>query len=223
MKQRASRLPGAARAAGEDAAVDDHRAGRVGDAVAVVGHLGVEGDLAGARVQGEEVRVGGQVVDVVAIDGEVSGAVAEGDVLAQVQGRLAPVVPEHVPGCRVEGLDVVVVVGEVHHAVVDQRLRLLRPVVHRPHPRHLQQVHVVAVDLVERAVGLEVVGPVGHQPVAGVGAPQHLVGDRHERPHLAGDRRALLGAREGREAQDREGDEQVRMGQGSVRHGHLRK
>ncbi len=40
-----------------------------------------------------------------------------------------------------------------------------------------QRADVVAIDLVERAVALRVVGTAVHQPVRGVGLAQHRVGD----------------------------------------------
>ena len=36
------------------------------------------------------------------------------------------------------------------------------------------------------AISLEVVGPVDHQPILGIGIPQDLVGHRGERSHLTG-------------------------------------
>ena len=186
----------AARAPADHVPLDDHGAGRVADPLAVVRRARLPGRLAGARVDGDDVRVGGQVVEVLAVQGEVPRAVAELPVLADVVRLLPLVVPDQVAGGGVERLQVVVArLGDVHHAVVDQRPDLLRPLLHRAHPGEPELSDVVAVDLIQRAEGLEVVGAVRHQPVGGIRVAEHLVRDRHEFLFLPG--RGQLGLQAG--------------------------
>ena len=66
------------------------------------------------------------------------------------------------------------------------RRRLGGAVGQRPGPGDAEVLHVVLVDLVERAVAPAVVGAPPHQPVAGVRLPQHLVRHRPDRLHRIG-------------------------------------
>ena len=68
---------GAAGASADHVALDDHGAGRVADPLAVVRRAGFPSELAGARVDGGDLGVGRQVVEVLAVQGEVPRAVAE--------------------------------------------------------------------------------------------------------------------------------------------------
>ena len=67
---------------------------------------------------------------------------------------------------------------------------LAPPSSHRPDPRELQILDVVARDLVQRAVAPRLIVAARHQPVARRRIAQHLVGDRHEVLDLARDRQA---------------------------------
>jgi hypothetical protein len=57
---------------------------------------------------------------------------------------------------------------------------------HRPDPLQLQVFHVVAVDLIQRAVTRCVIIAPDHQPVAGVWIAQHRVRYRREILYFAG-------------------------------------
>ena len=111
------------------------------------------------------------------------------------------VLPDQVARLRVERLDDVHRVGEIDDAVVHDRRRLVRlPFVHAPDPRELQLLHVVARDLRQRTVAPALIVAPHHQPVARILAAQHLVGDRYEVLHLAGDRQAQRTGVAGRSA-----------------------
>ena len=107
------------------------------------------------------------------MDGEIAAVRA-----AERLWERPPILPEQRAGGGVERLDHVAGVGQIHHAVVDERGRLVAAVAHRPDPGELQVADIVAVDLVERAVAPSVVGPPIDQPVVRVGIQQHRVGDR---------------------------------------------
>ena len=116
--------------------------------------------------------------DVVAVDREAPGPAPQLGVLAQIGRQLSRVVPDEIARRGVERLQVIAAgVRDVHDSVVDERSELLRPLVHGPHPGQLQIANVAPVDLVERTVRLVVVGPMDHQPISGVGVPQHRVGN----------------------------------------------
>ena len=72
----------------------------------------------------------------------------------------------------------------------DRRGRVPSALVHGPHPLQLELADVVPGDRVEGAVAPGLVVPPHHQPVAGSGVAQHVVGDRRVVPHLARDRNA---------------------------------
>ena len=93
---------GAAGASADHVALDDHGAGRVADPLPVVRRARFPVELAGARVDGGDLRVGGQVVEVMAVQGEVPRAVAELAVLADVIRLLPLEVPDQVAGGGVE-------------------------------------------------------------------------------------------------------------------------
>ena len=61
-----------------------------------------------------------------------------------------------------------------------QGRRLVGAVGHRPHPLELQVVHVVPVDLVERAITLRIVGPPVDEPIPRVGIDEFLFRNRLE-------------------------------------------
>jgi hypothetical protein len=106
--------------------------------------------------------------------------------------------PDEIAALRVERLHDVVRVEQIQDAVVHERMRLVRAAFrHRPHPRQLQIADVGAGDLLQRAVAPAVIVAAEHQPVAGIGLPQHLVADRDEVLDAAGDRQPLAERRRG--------------------------
>ena len=185
---------GHAAPARDDLAVGDDGARALGGGMGpVVQHLRLPRHAAGLGVEGEDVIVGAGVDDERAVDGDVPVVLPEGveDVLADVVGHLAAVLPYEVAGDRVDGLDDVGGIRHVEDPVVGERRALLAPLGEGAGPHHAQVADVVAVDLVEGAVAPTVEGAAPHQPVAGRGVLQHLVGDRHE----VGRRLAVRGRR----------------------------
>ena len=94
------------------------------------------------------------------------------------------VFPESVAGGRIHRVDDAQRVRDIHPPVVDERCRLTEPGPERDRPDELEPVHVVAVDLVERAVTPSVKRASPVQPVPRIGVEQHGVGDRCERSIL---------------------------------------
>ena len=91
-------------------------------------------------------------------------------------GRL--IAPQQRAGLRVDRDHLIARRRDEHHAVVDDRRRLVT-VGHagREHPHRLQPRDVVRRDLIERAVAPAVVGAPDHQPVAVLRLLQPLGGD----------------------------------------------
>ena len=189
-----------------DLALDDEGRGGLAVARAVVGDLAVPHQVAGARVDGHEVRVEGAHVEGVAEDGHPAVVPPAAD--AQVVGQGVVVAPVLAPGGGVDGDDVARRLGDEHHPVDHQRRRLgpveLRDLVG---PLQLEPADVAVVDLVEPAVALGVEGARVHQPVLGlVGRVQQaLPGDGREGRRRT--RRVVggLGGRGGGEGEQGEG------------------
>ena len=174
---------GHAAAARDDLAVGDDRPRALGGGMGpVVQHLRLPHHPAGLGVEREDVVVGAGVDDGRAVDGDVPVVLPQGveDVVGDVVGHLAAVLPHEVAADRVDGLDDVGGVRHVEDAAVGERRALLAPVGEGARPDHAQIADVVAVDLVEGAVAPAVEGAAPHQPVARRGVLQHLVGHRHE-------------------------------------------
>ena len=102
--------------------------------------------------------------------------------------------PDEIARPRVEGLQHVAAVREVHGAVVDDRRRLVPS--GAPHS-FIAQTHasrrsftLSRVISVERAVAPRLIVAPRHQPVARIGIAQHRVGDRHVVLDLARHREA---------------------------------
>ena len=89
--------------------------------------------------------------------------------------------PLQVAGRRVDRFDYVVRLGHVQHAAVGERRSLLPPGRKPARPDHPQLVHVLAVDLVQRAVAPPVERPAPAQPVFRRRVLEHRVGDGDER------------------------------------------
>ena len=158
---------------------------------AVVEDAGLPNQLAGQGVESEGEVVGARVDDEPVVDGEV--AVGDGepaDVVVDVVGQVAPVLPHEVAGRGVEGLDDVAGVRHVEHAAVDERRALLAAGGQGPRPHHAQVADVRPVDLVEGAVAPGVEGPPPGQPVLRRGVLEHGVGHRGEVGDGGGQRRS---------------------------------
>ena len=170
-----------ATAAREHPAVGDDRArGLAGRVRPVVEDQRLPDRLAGRRVEREDMVVGAGVDDQVAVDGDVAVGRGAEEVVLDVVGDLAAVLPEEVAGDRVDGLDDVARVRHVQHAVVGERRPLLRAGLQRPRPDHAEIADVVPRDRVQGAVAPSVERPAPHQPVRRIGVLQHRIGDRNE-------------------------------------------
>ena len=71
-------------------------------------------------------------------------------------------------------------IGKVNDAVVHDRRRLIgAAIVHGPDPIQAQIFDVAGGDRLQRAVAVSLIVAPDHQPIAGIGMAQHLIGDRH--------------------------------------------
>ena len=209
---RARRVAGAAR---DHFAFDDDGAGRVRldrdrCLPAHGARRGVERDD-GVRLAARRRR---RVIDHVAVDAE------RFDARRRRVGR--HVLPQRLAGRGVQRDDAAAAVAaarrrQIHDAAMHERNDLELAGRQRLRPRALQRADVVAIDLVERAVTMRVVGAAVHQPVGGIGIAQHGIGDRR-----CGDAAQQLcavdtglskrGARERRETQRNERNRLARHG-----------
>ena len=156
----------------------------------MVGDGVIPGYLAGSCVERHDVRLGGVQVDLVPVQGYRTAAPARpaDSVGIRDTRRGRRVLPEKVAGRRVECLHAVARVRDVHHPGADQRRRLAEAGGQRPGPGKLQEVGVVTVDLLERAVAPAVESTPPAQPVGGVRILEHRVGDRCDVRNLGAER-----------------------------------
>ena len=99
--------------------------------------------------------------------------------------HLGAILPDQVSSYAVQRLNNATRVRQVHDAVVDEWCRLIRTrIIHRPRPGELKLLHVLPVDLVERAVAPCVIRAPPVQPVAWSRIAQHGLGDGPEVFHL---------------------------------------
>ena len=111
-----------------DSSLHDDGTAAVPVAERTVGHRVVPGHLAGLRVEGHDVGVGGVQIDLVAVEGDGAGAAARAAVRTVLAPFIVPrVLPEAFTSRRVHGLDAVAGVRDVHHPVVDEGGRLAEP------------------------------------------------------------------------------------------------
>jgi hypothetical protein len=115
--------------------------------------------------------------ELVAANGEGTLGPVE-DIAVVRGGNVVMELPEQIPVARIERLHRLTVVPDVEDTVVHQRREFGKAVgVQAPGPGHLQVLHVVAIDLVERTVAPGVVGAAPHQPIVGRWFAQHRIGD----------------------------------------------
>ena len=152
--------------------------------------------LAGRGVERDDLRVAGRRVDLVAVQRD---APVRRVPHAQVRRQSMPITPQQVAGRGIEREHLVERRRDEHHAVVDDRRRLVAlggAGRHRPH-RH-EVFDIACRDVVERAVAPRVVGAQIHQPVAVFRPDQALVRDRAVRADglCGGDGRREAGERD---------------------------
>jgi len=183
--------PRAAAESLKDLSVDCDGAARIEESQCPIRDPRLPREPAVAGVDRHQLRVVGGKEDLVLIDRQAAQR--------RRGGNAEIVFPDEIARPRIEGLQHVSAVQEIHDAVVNDRGRLIPSrspaLVHRPDPLHPQVVHVVPCDLVQRAVVPCVVGAAHDQPVAGIGIAEHRVGDRHVVLDLAVDRDARAGDR----------------------------
>src|SRR5690606_10688447 len=94
--------------------------------------------------------------------------------------HLPAVFPDEIARRSIEGVHDAAGVGDVHHAIINQRSRLRDSRLQSPGPGELKLPHVTAIDLVERAVAPSVERSAPAQPIPGGRSGQELIGDRRE-------------------------------------------
>ncbi len=148
-----------------------------------IGERRVPKDVARARAERDHVRIARRKKYLVLRDRDTANAAIPGGLIG-THARF----PDEIAGFRIDRLHDVAGAREIHHAVVDDGRCLIRTrVVHRPDPRELQVLHVVARDLIERAVAPPVVIPAEDEPVARRRILQHLRRHRDVVLHFASD------------------------------------
>ena len=158
-----------ARAAGDDLAFDDQRAGSISARI----DLGLPARLAGTRVQADHETVGRGVGDDVLVNRQRFGTFLSCD----VGGHVALVLPQHVPARGIQGLHNAAGIHHVHDAVVNDRDSFGLPRAHAAFPGQVELSHILLVDLLQRAEALGIVGAAEHQPVVRARVFEHLLGD----------------------------------------------
>ena len=174
----------------DDHAVRDRRSGRVAETLRLVGLLRLPHEITGPRIDGDHRQVGRGHEDLVLVERDGAHQVGPAPL-----GILAAVLPDDVAGPRVERLQDVSRIGQVHHAVMDQRRRLHASRFHRPHPGEPQLVDVVRCQLVERAVAVAVRRPPPRQPLLAWRIREQLIGHLAKRLNLAIHERDRTGTR----------------------------
>ncbi len=185
-------------AADDDLALDDQRHQGHVLALLVVLHLGVPHHLAGLGVERDDMVVGGGEIELVLPEADAAVGRMQ---LEQVVGKLPLVAPIFVAGLRVQRDHLPHRGRYEHHAIVDDRRRLVAfDHAGGKGPDRCEILDVRGVDLVERAVALPVIGAPIEHPVAGFRIFQPLLGDRRVVLDRAGDGGGRDKAREGDEA-----------------------
>ncbi|MNF75453.1 hypothetical protein D3C84_575180 [compost metagenome] len=162
--------------------LDQHRSAGHGVAGGVVAELLVPHHFAGVLVQGDQSRVEGAEVDLVAIDGgpAIDHVAARTNVVRQAM----VVGPQALAGLGIEGEYPRVRTGDVHHAVTDDGLGFLAAlllIAEGVGPGRRQLEHVLVIDLGQRApalgVGAHAVlqNVLGGQVIVGNVFPAHVV------------------------------------------------
>ena len=169
----------AAGVAGDDQAVHDQRGRRVGITGLVVGDLLTPDDVACLGVQRDDARIKRAEVDLVAIErrAAVDDVAAGQDAL----GQAGVILPKLFAGLHVDGVETAVGAGDVHHAVINQRLGFLTALLfttERESPGGNEILDVVLVQRLQRAVTLQVAPHAVGDDLTGHGlvVRQHLFG-----------------------------------------------
>ena len=143
----------------------------------------------GSPVERNDMRIGRGVVHLVFVQRRATIAEVAAQELADAFGQRMRVVPDHLAGGGLHRVDVRVRGRDVHHPLVDQRCGVLSiENAEREAPDRHQALHVVGIDLGQRAVARAGVVAPRHQPIERllVGIEQHFVGDGVHRPGRRG-------------------------------------
>ena len=124
------------------------------------------------RVDPDDEVVRRHIQDHVAVDGDGLGPAGRSPDIV----RTMLVFPDNIAISGIQRQDRRWRRDHVHHAVMHQRDALHRAAGKAPGPREAELVHVLLIDLVERAVALRIVSAAEHQPVIRTGVGQHLLG-----------------------------------------------
>ncbi|MNC24802.1 hypothetical protein D3C75_728670 [compost metagenome] len=164
--------------------LDQHRGAGHGVAGGVVAELLVPHHFAGALVEGDDTRIEGAKVDLVAVDRRPAvDHVAAG---TNVVGQAVVVGPQALAGFRIEGEYPRIRAGDIDHAVADDGLGFLAAlllVAEGIGPGRGQLEHVLVIDLGQRAPAL---GIGAHAVLQHVLGGQVVVGDVFPGDVLAG-------------------------------------
>ena len=180
-----ARLAGAA---GDHLAVGDDRRRRGLGLVLVVVDLGFPAHLAGLCVERHEEAVVRVVEDQVLEDRDAfrSRPLRPADDVGRLLRDLAPVLPEEIAVGGVDRQHAGARAHHVHDALGDDRRRFRGAGPESARPCHLELADIAAIDLVERAEALLVVGSIEHQPVARRRIDQHVARHRLKAVGLRG-------------------------------------
>ena len=174
---------GTPRQAADHDAVGHHRSAREREpGSGGAADVGVPADGARTSVEADQVRVGRGQYDDVVQDGQAAGLRRQTP--AFVHG--APILPQQLTIARVERIDDVAGVGQIHDPVVHERRGLRGTRLERPRPRQLQRAHIGGRDLIERAVAPAVQRAAPVQPVRRIGVREHRIGHVSQHGHGAG-------------------------------------
>src|SRR5262245_19068567 len=137
-----------------------------------VGHHGFPANLTRARVQANQVSIGGRVENKVLIDSEILGSRAGSEPFG---GQLAPVLPDQVAAAGVKSLDYGSRRNDIHHALINDGYGFRKTGPHPSRPRHAQLTYVAPVDLFQWTESLLIVGSTQHQPVVRTRIQEHFL------------------------------------------------
>ena len=149
-KMRADDRPFAALRADDDHVLDrERRAGEADGQLLRIDQLRVPDLLAGPHVERDQPAVDGADIDLAARDRDAAIVGAVRLFRDQRFVELGEVIPLHLAGGAVEREHAAVRAGVIEHAVDRQRHRLQAPLraARRVHPRHVQVLDVLGVDL----------------------------------------------------------------------------
>src|SRR5262245_41893789 len=131
-------------------------------------------------IEREYVVISARIDNRIAVNGDVAVDARYGQYFGDVFLPLTLVLPNQIAGRRIHRLNQIAWVGQIHHAPINERSRLLNARTHTPGPDHPQTTNVRAIDLVQWTVAPAVQGAAPHQPIGGRRILKHLVRNGNE-------------------------------------------